>query len=138
MTARPTPFIDREIEKVEEMGIDAAVEKLWRHDADLKRIRSEHKDTKWARKFLNYTVLGLGALGVTVVQDEILGDVLEVELPITGYFKATLKEREAVSIPEVGEVKGHGFYDPCEEALLRSGGLTDLGTFSFEEWVNRK
>ncbi len=127
MTARPTPFIDREIERIEKMGVDAAVEKLWKHDADLKRIRSEHKDTKWARKFLNYTVQGLGALGVTVVQDEILGDVLDVRLPISGYFRDALKEREPVSVPGLPEDIGrHGYYDPCDEALINSGRLKDV------------
>ncbi|KKM05592.1 hypothetical protein LCGC14_1752460 [marine sediment metagenome] len=138
MTARPTPFIDREIERVEEMGIDAAVEKLWKHDANLKRIRGEHKNTLWARKFLNYTVLGLGALGVKVVQDEILGDVLEVRLPISGYFRDALKEREPVSVPGLGEDIGRHGIDPCDQAILNRGGGLDLGTYSFEEWMNKK
>ncbi len=123
---RPTPFTDREIEKVEQMGIEAAVEKLWRHDAVLKRVRGKHKDTSWPRRFITITVMGLGALGVTVVRDEILGDVLEVKLPISGYFKDALKEREAVSIPEVGEIKGHGYHDPCDQALINSGRLKDV------------
>ena len=139
MTARPMPAHDRELEKIEEMGIEAAIDKLWRHDAALKWARSEHKDTSWPRHFITITVMGLGALGVTVVRDVVFGDVLDVKLPVSGYFKDALKEREAVSVPGLPEDIGrHGYYDPCEEALIRSGGLTDLGTFSFEEWVKNE
>ena len=123
---RSTPFTDREIERIEEMGAEAAMEKLWRHDADLKRIRGEHKDTSWTRRLLAMTIEGLGALGITVVQDEVLADVLEVKLPISGYFKDALKEREAVSIQKVGQIKGHGYHDPCIQALIDSGRLKDV------------
>ncbi len=131
------PAHDREIEKIEEMGIDAAVELLWERDAAVRKFRWNDRGVLWAIHFRLIVKKGVEALGVTVKCDD-MGNVLEVIPPALGYLKDALKEREAVSIPEVGQVKGHGYYDPCEEALIRSGGLTDLGTFSFEEWVKNE
>lgn len=116
---------DKEIEKVEQMGIEAAVELLWERDAAVRRFRASNRGVLWARHFRFITKLGCEALGVTVVTD-IQGDVLEVKLPVSGYFKDALKEREPVSVPEVGQVKGHGYHDPCDQALINSGRLRDV------------
>jgi hypothetical protein len=65
-----------------------------------------------------------------------MSNVEKVQLPVSEYLKDALREREPVSVPGHSEDIGrHGYYDPCEEAMLRRGGLTDLGTYSFEEWV---
>ena len=125
MTTRPMPAHDREIEKVEQMGIDAAVELLWERDAAVRRFRWNDRGVLWAIHFRLIVKKGVEALGVTVKCDG-MGNVLEVQLPVTGYLKDALKEREAVSIPEVGEVKGHGYYDPIDEALINSGRLKDV------------
>ena len=89
----------------------------------------------WARRFRFIVKKGVEALGVTVVCDDV-GNVLEVKLPVSGYFKDALKEKEPVSVPGLGEdISRHGM-DPCDEAILNRGGGLDLGTFSFEEWVS--
>ena len=138
MTARPMPAHDKEVEKIEQMGVDAAVELLWERDAAVRKFRWNDHGVLWAIHFRLIVKKGVEALGVTVVCDD-SGNVEEVKLPVSGYFKDALKEREAVSVPGLSEDIGrHGYYDPCEEALMRSGGLTDLGTFSFEEWVKNE
>ena len=125
MTTRPMPAHDREIEKVEQMGVDAAVELLWERDAAVRKFRWNDRGVLWARHFRLIVKKGVEALGVTVKCDD-MGNVEEVQLPVTGYLKDALKEREAVSIPEVGQIKGHGYYDPCDEALINSGRLKDV------------
>ena len=123
---RPTPFIDREIEKVEQMGVDAAVELLWERDAAVRRFRWNDRGMLWAIRFRLYVKKGVEALGVTVKCDD-MGNVLEVIPPVLGYLKDALKEREAVSVPGLSEDIGrHGYYDPCEEALINSGRLKDV------------
>ncbi len=132
---RPMPAHDKEIEKVEQMGIDAALKLLWERDAAVRRFRWNDRGVLWARHFRLIVKKGVEALGVTVKCDE-SGNVEEVQLPISGYITDTLNKREAVSEPGLSEdISSHGYYDPCEEAMLRRGGLTDLGTYSFEEWV---
>ncbi len=125
MTARSMPAHDREIEKVEQMGIDAAVELLWERDTAVRRFRWNDRGVLWARHFRLIVKKGVEALGVTVKCDE-SGNIEEVQLPVTGYLKDALKEREAVSIPKVGQVKGHGYYDPIDQALINSGRLKDV------------
>ena len=125
MTARPMPAHDREIEKIEQMGVDAAVKLLWERDAAVRRFRWNDRGVLWAIHFRLIVKKGVEALGVTVKCDD-MGNVLEVIPPVLGYLRDALKEREAVSIPEVGEVKGHGYYDPCDQALINSGRLKDV------------
>ena len=126
MTARPTPFIDREIEKVEKMGVDAAMELLWERDAAVRRFRWNDRGVLWARHFRFIVKKGVEALGVTVKCDD-SGNVEEVQLPVIGYLKDALRKREAVSEPGLSEDIGrHGYYDPCDEALINSGRLKDV------------
>ena len=125
MTARTMPEHDKEVEKIEQMGIDAAVELLWERDAAVRRFRWNDRGVLWAIHFRLIVKKGVEALGVTVKCDDV-GNVLEVVPPVLGYLKDALKEREAVSIPEVGQIKGHGYYDPIDQALINSGRLKDV------------
>ncbi len=131
-----TPMLDKMVERIQAMPLEEAVVLLMERNEAVKRAYEDKpltlKKAIWNRAIAKRAVEGMG---VTVRSDETNGNIYGVSLPILGYLTETLKEREAVSIPEVGQVKGHSYYDPCEEALIRSGGLTDLGTFSFEEWV---
>ena len=120
------PAHDREIEKVEQMGIDAAVELLWERDAAVRRFRWNDRGVLWAIHFRLIVKKGVEALGVKVVCDD-MGNVEEVIPPVLGYLKDALKEREAVSVPGLSEDIGrHGYYDPCDEALINSGRLKDV------------
>ena len=119
------PAHDREIEKVEQMAVDAAVELLWERDAAVRRFRWNDRGVLWAIHFRLIVKKGVEALGVTVKCDD-MGNVEEVQLPVSGYLKDALKEREAVSIPEVGQIKGHGYHDPIDQALINSGRLKDV------------
>ena len=122
------PAHDREIEKIEQMGIDAAVELLWERDAAVQKFLWNDRGVLWAIHFRTITKKGVEALGVTVECDD-LGNVLEVKLPVSGYFKDALKEKEPVSVPGLGEdISSHG-EDPCVTALRRSGRLVD-----YDEW----
>ncbi len=122
------PAHDREIEKVEQMGIDAAVELLWERDAAVRRFRWNDRGVLWARHFRLIVKKGVEALGVTVKCDD-MGNVLEVIPPVLGYLKDALKKKEPVSVPGLGEdISSHG-EDPCTTALRNSGRLVD-----YDEW----
>jgi hypothetical protein len=135
MTQRLMVEHNKEIEKVEQMGIEAAVKLLWERDAAVRGFRWNDRGVLWARHFRFITKLGCEALGVTVICDD-LGNVEEVKLPVGDYFKEALKERAPVSEPGLPEdVSSHGYYDPCEEAIL-SNGVVDLGVFDQDAWFN--
>ena len=116
---------DREVEKIEQMGIEAAVELLWERDRAVRMFPPGDRGVLWACHFRLIVQKGVETLGMSVVCDD-MGNVEEVIYPVSGYFKDALKEREAVSIPEVGQVKGHGYHDPCDQALINSGRLKDV------------
>jgi hypothetical protein len=78
MTARLMPEHDKEIEKIEQMGIDAAIELLWERDAAVRRFRWNDRGVLWAIHFRLIVKKGVEALGVTVKCDD-MGNVEEVE-----------------------------------------------------------
>ena len=74
--------------------------------------RNGDRGVLWAREFRNFAKLGCEALGVTVVTDEVLGNVLEVKLPVSGYFKEALKEKKGKMLyrsPDLIEPQRKGY-----------------------------
>ena len=122
--------LDKLVERIVGLGVEEAVKELMRCDRAVRDAAANNfhwqKTARWERSI---AIEACGLLGVTVKQNYWTNDVEEVilpDVPVGEYLDRTLKEREAVSIPEVGEVKGHGYYDPCEEALINSGRLKDI------------
>ena len=119
--------LDKLVERIVGLGVEGAIEVLMQRDQAVRDAAANNyhwqKTARWER---NIAIDACGLLGITVKQNYWNNDVEEVIRPVSGYFKDALKEREAVSIPEVGQVKGHGFYDPCDEALINSGRLKDV------------
>lgn len=120
-------MLDKLVERIVGLGVEGAIEELMRCDQAVRAAAANNyhwqKTARWERSI---AIEACGLLGVTVKQEYWTNNVEEVIRPVSGYFKDALKEREAVSIPEVGEVKGHGYYDPCDQALINSGRLRDV------------
>ena len=119
--------LDKLVERIVGLGVEGAIEVLMQRDQAVRDAAANNyhwqKTARWERSI---AIDACGLLGITVKQNYWNNDVEEVIRPVSGYFKDALKEREAVSIPEVGQVKGHGFYDPCDQALIDSGRLKDV------------
>ena len=139
-----TPTLDKKVEDIQARGFIEAVVHLMECEA---QMRWEYKnDRRWLKSAgwrINIAVMAVSGLGGTVIRDGSTGAIKGVIMPknsnTVDWLAISLSKREAVSVPGLPEDIGrHGYYDPCDEALMRSGGLTDLGTFSFEEWVNGK
>lgn len=122
-----TPKLDKMVERIQAMPLEDAVELLLERNEAVRRAYKDKpltlKRAIWNRAIAKRAVEGMG---VTVRSDEMSGNIYGISLPVIGYLEAALKEREAVSIPEVGQVKGHGYYDPCDQALINSGRLKDV------------
>ncbi len=121
-----TPVIDRIIERIQAMPLEEAIKLMLERDAAVRRVYRDNpvhlKRANWDRAIAVRAVEGMGV----TVKTSPAGNVEEVLRPVEGYLTAALKEREAVSIPEVGQIKSHGYYDPCDQALIDSGRLKDV------------
>ena len=121
-----TPMTDKMAESVAAMGVERAVEVMMARDRACRNASKKELSSGYIFHLRQVAVVGCGMLGITVKRTEFMKHIEEVIYPVGGFLKDALKEREAVSIPEVGQVKGHGYYDPSDQALINSGRLKDV------------
>ena len=122
--------LDKRVERIVALGAKEAVAELMRCDQAVRAAADNNfhwlKTAMWER---NIAVTACGLLGITVKRSywgNHIEEVTRPDAPVSEYLNNALKEREAVSVPEVGQVKGHGYHDPCDQALINSGRLKDV------------
>ena len=124
--------MDGSVERIQEMGAIEALVTLMEKDAAVRHAWA-HKPgwLKSATQDRAIAVRACEGLGMTVIRTMMAGNVKGVILPKHSsdmdWLALSLKEREPVSVPGLGEdVGSHGYYDPCDQALINSGGLKDV------------
>lgn len=136
--------MNTEMERIQALGVIEAVITLMERDAAVRRAwANNRRQLKRATQDRAIALMACEGLGVRVIRTMMTGNVKGAVLPKNSdsidWLALSLREREPVSVPGLGEdIGSHGYYDPCEEAILNRGGGLDLGTYSFEEWMKNE
>ena len=125
-----TPMTDKMAEKIAAMGVERAVEVMMARDRACRNATKGELSSGYIFHLRQVAVVGCGMLGITVNRTEFMNHIEEVimpKVPVSEYLDRALDEVDPVSKPGLPEdISGHGYYDPCEQALINSGRLKDV------------